>query len=194
METYKKLPHSHKGNQIAVIELEHSAVLSRLIKTISAVLALLMFIVGYLIFPLEALLEMEDAFLHLVALFLGMMSVFLIHELVRGLTMRVLSGVKPIIRYAGSYPHAACEAYFGRAAQHLINWIPALVTVAMPLMLLVTTRDMSWKWMVWMILTVAISSCVGDIYVSLRIHHMPEDILILNVGPTYMVYSGQQED
>ena len=194
MEIYKKLPGSHRGNQIAGIELETSPVLSRLIKTISGVLALLMFIVGYLIFPIDALMQMEDVFVHLVALFLGMMSVFLIHELMRGVVMRILSGVKPIIRFAGTYPHAACEAYFGRSAQHLINLIPAAVTVAMPLMLLLTTQDMSWKWMTWMILTVAVCSCVGDLYVSLRIRHMPSDILILNVGPTYMIYSAEKEE
>lgn len=189
METCKKLPKSHKGKQIACIELERSPVLSRLIKVISAVLAMLLFLVGYLLLPVEALLQMEDAFVHLVVLMLGMMSVFLVHELTRGLLMRVFSGVKPIIRYVGSYPHAACEAYFGRTAQQVINIVPPVVIVAMLLVLLLTTADMSWKWMIWLILTVGICSCVGDVYVALRMMHMPEDILVMNVGPTYLIYS-----
>ena len=189
METCKKLPTSHKGNQIACIELERSPVLSRLIRVISAALALLFFLVGYLLFPLEALLEMDDVFVHLVTLMLGMMSVFLIHELLRGLLMRIFSGVKPIIRYVGSYPHAACEAYFGRTAQQIINIVPPVVLALMLLVLLLTTADMSWKWMIWLILTVGVCSCVGDVYVTIRMMHFPEDILVQNVGPTYLVYS-----
>lgn len=189
MQTCHKLPDSHKGNQIACIELERSPVLSRLIKVVSAALALLFFLVGYLMLPMEALLEMEDVFLHLVVLLLGMMSVFLVHELLRGLLMRIFSGVKPIIRYVGSYPHAACEAYFGRSIQQIINIVPPVALILMLLVLLLTTAGMSWKWMIWLILTVGVCSCVGDFYVALRLTRLPEDILVQNVGPTYLVYS-----
>lgn len=194
VETCKKLPKSHKGNQIACIELERSPVLSKLIKTVSAALAVLLFLVGYLLFPVEALLQMEDAFVHLVVLMLGMMGVFLIHELIRGMLMRQFSGVKPIIRYVGSYPHAACEAYFGRKAQQIINIVPPVALTAMLLMLLLTTADMSWKWMIWLILTVGICSCVGDVYVALRMRSLPEDILVMNVGPTYLIYSAAKAE
>ena len=194
METCKKLPRSHKGNQIACIELERSPVLSKLIKFVSAALAVILFLIGYLLFPVEALLQMEDAFVHLVVLMLGMMSVSLLHELIRGTLMRTFSGVKPVIRYVGSYPHAACDAYFGRKAQQVINILPPVVVVAMLLVLLVTTADMSWKWMIWLILTVAISSCVRDAYVALRMRKLPEDILVINVGPTYLIYSAEKQE
>ena len=120
---------------------------------------------------------------------LGMMSVFLIHELLRGLLMRLFSGTKPIIRYAGSYPIAASEAYFGRNVQQVINVVPAVVTVAMVMMLLLTAADPTWKWILWLILTVGICSCVGDVYVIIRMLYLPEDILVQNVGRTYLVYS-----
>lgn len=194
MKTCTKLPESHKGNQIACIELDQSPVLSRLIKIASAVLAVILFLIGYLLFPLEALLQMEDTFVHLVALMLGMMSVFLIHELLRGLLMRIFSGIKPIIRYAGSYPIAASEAYFGRTVQQIINAVPAVVTVAMILMLLLAAADSTWKWILWLILTVGICSCVGDLYVILRMMFLPEDILVQNVGRTYLVYSATTMD
>ena len=194
MKTCKKLPDSHKGNQIACIELERSRVLSRLIKVISVVLAAVTFLVGFLILPVEALVEMEDAFVHLVSLMLGMMAVFLIHELLRGVLMRIFSGVKPIIRYAGSYPHAACEAYFGRKAQQIINIVPPVITVAMLILSLVVTADLTWKWMLWLMLTVGISSFTGDFYVAIRVMHFPEDILVMNVGPTYLIYSAENTD
>lgn len=189
MKTCTKLPKSHQGNQIACIELDQSPVLSRLIKIVSAVLALVLFLIGYLIFPVNALLEMDNTFVHLTALMLGMMSVFLIHELLRGLLMRLFSGVKPILRYAGSYPIAASDAYFGRSVQQIINIVPAVVTVMMVLMLLLTAPDATWKWIFWLILTVGVCSCVGDVYVIIRMMYLPEDILVQNVGRTYLVYS-----
>lgn len=189
MKTCNKLPDSHKGNQIACIELEHSRVLSRLIKIMSVILAALIFLLGFLIFPAEALLEMDAAFVHLVSLMLGMMAVFLVHELLRGLMMRIFSGVKPIIRYAGSYPHAACDAYFGRNHQQMINIVPSVVLILMLVVLLLSAADATIKWILWLMLTVGASSFVRDIYVTVRIMYLPEDILVMNVGPTYLIYS-----
>ena len=194
METCTKLPKSHKGRQIACIELEKSPVLSRLIKTASAVLALLFFLVGYLIFPIEALLEMENAFLHLTVLLLAMMSVFLVHELMRGVLMRLFSGVKPIVRYVGSYPQAACQAFFCNRHQQIINLLPLMVITLMLLAIVLTTADMSWKWIAWITLTVGICSYVRDLYVAVRMIYLPGDILVMNVGPVYMVYSATGEE
>ena len=191
METCKKLPDSHKGKQLACIELERSRVLSRLIKVISVFLAAVTFLIGFLILPKEALLKMDATFVHLVTLMLGMMGVFLVHELTRGLLMRLFSGVKPIIRYKGSYPHAACEAYFGRTVQQIINIVPPVVTVGMLVAALLATPDMTWKWMIWLMLTVAVGSIVGDVYVTLRLMYMPADVLVMNVGPTYLIYSAE---
>lgn len=189
MEVCKKLPKSHEGRQLACIELERSHILSRLIKTVSAVMTVVMVLCGCLILPVDALLEMENVFVHLVVLMLGMMSVSLIHELLRGLLMRGFSGVKPIVRYVGSYPHAACEAYFNRKVQQIINLLPPVILVIMLLVLLLTAPDLSWKWMAWLVLTVAVCSCVRDGYVVFRMSRMPADILVMNVGPTYLVYS-----
>ena len=193
METCTKLPKSHKGKLIASMDLEKSPVLSRLIKIVSAVLAVLMFLVGYLIFPIDALLQMEDAFAHLVILFFAMMSVFLLHELLRGFLMRLFSGVKPIIRYVGSYPQAACEAYFCRRHQQIINLLPLAMIVLILLAIVLTTAEMSWKWISWIALTVGICSYARDIYVTVRMMYMPKDILVMNVGPIYLVYSATGE-
>lgn len=193
METCTKLPKSHKGKLIASIDLEKSAVLSRLIKIVSAVLAAVMFLAGYLLFPIDALLQMEDTFAHLVVLFFAMMSVFLLHELLRGFLMRLFSGVKPIIRYVGSYPQAACEAYFCRIHQQIINLLPLAVIISILLAIVLTTAEMSWKWIAWIALTVGICSYARDLYVAVRMLYMPKDILVMNVGPIYLVYSATGE-
>ena len=193
METCTKLPKSHKGKLIACIELEKTPVLSRLIKAVSAIEAILFFLLGYMLFPIDALLKMGDVFSHLVILFFGMMSVFLLHELLRGLLMRIFSGVKPLVRYVGSYPQAACEAYFCRRHQQIINLFPLTVIFMMLLAIVLTTADMSWKWIAWITLTVGVCSYVRDLYVAVRMMHMPKDILVMNVGPIYMIYSATGE-
>lgn len=193
VETCTKLPKSHKGKLIASIDLEKSAVLSRLIKIVSAVLAAVMFLAGYLLFPIDALLQMEDTFAHLVVLFFAMMSVFLLHELLRGFLMRLFSGVKPIIRYVGSYPQAACEAYFCRIHQQIINLLPLAVIISILLAIVLTTAEMSWKWIAWIALTVGICSYARDLYVAVRMLYMPKDILVMNVGPIYLIYSATGE-
>ena len=111
---YKKLPEAYKGKQISRIELERSKILSRLIKTIQAILAVLLLAAGCLFMPPAELTNMPDPFEHLVALMLGMLSVSVVHELGRGLLMRLFSGVKPTLRFAGAYLHAGCDAYFPR--------------------------------------------------------------------------------
>ena len=194
MKTCTSLPKSHKGKQIASMELEKSPVLSRLIKIASAILALVFFAVGYLMFPIEALLEMENAFTHLVVLMFAMMSVFLIHELMRGVLMRIFSGVKPLIRYVGSYPQAACEAYFCKRHQQIINLLPPAAITLMLLTVVMTTADMTWKWIAWITLTVGVCSYVRDLYVAVRMMYMPRDILVMNVGPIYLVYSATGDD
>lgn len=194
MKTCITLPKSHKGNEIARIELERSRVLSTLIKTVSAVLAVTMFGIGCLLLPPSSLTEMTDVFEHLSILMLGLMTVMLAHELIRGLMMRIFSGVKPVIQYAGSYPHAGCEAYFGRSQEQVINLMPLAAMTALLLMCFFAAPDASWKWMVWIMLVVHVCSCVGDVYVSARLTRLPEDILVQNVGSTFRIFSAHKAE
>lgn len=186
MKTSNKLT---KGEQIACIELEKSKVLSRLIKTVSAVLAVLLIAVGCLFLPVNELTNMSEPFEHLFVLMLALFSVSIVHELIRGFLMRVLSGVKPVIRFSGSYLHAGCEALFSRKKEQLLNLAPLVLMTAACVVFLLTVADNSWKWMVWIVLTVSLCTCVGDVYASVRFMQMPSDILIENIGATYLVFS-----
>lgn len=195
MYVYKKLPQSHKGNQIASIALEQSRVLSRLIRIASALLAAAVFGLGFLLFPASALTQMQDPFWKLVAMMLGMMAVSLVHELLRGFLMRIFSGVKPILRYVGSYPQAACEAYFARPVQQVLNLVPPAAVIALAACFVLLAGSDSWRWVAWLVFTVAVCSQVGDVYVAWRLTQLPSDILVMNVGPTYLIYSaGKKED
>lgn len=193
METCKTLPKSYADNLLACIELERSQVLSRLIKILSVVLLLALFGLGCLVLPPEELTAMSDPFEHLVVLMLGLMAVMLLRELVRGILMRIFSGVKPIIRYAGAYPHAGCEAYFGRVQEWIICLAPIAVILVFSIVLMLNMPDASWKWMIYIILVVGVCNCVGDLYMAARLTAFPEDVLVCNVGPSYLVYGPKKK-
>lgn len=193
METCTKLPDAYGSKPFARIELERDRTLSTRIKAASAVLAVLLFAAGCLFMPPSALTEMDDAFVYLAALVLGMLSVRIVHELARGFLMRAFSGVKPDIRFTGAYPHAGCEAYFSRAHEQAVNLVPpAFMTLLLACPLLMV-RNVSWRWFVWMLLIVAVCSCVGDAYAAYRLAKLPSDVLVQNVGPTYLVFARKND-
>lgn len=192
METCKTLPESHTDNVLVCIELERSKILSRLIKTVSLLLMLALFGLGCLLMPPESLTGMEDVFEHLAVLMLGLMAVMLLRELIRGFLMRIFSGMKPIIRYAGAYPYAGCEAYFNRVHEWIICLTPVVVILAAAVILMLSVTEDSWRWMIWIMLIVGVCSCVGDLYVAARLTGFPADVLVRNVGPTYLVYGARE--
>ena len=193
MKAYSILPKSHQGRLIARIELEQSRVLSRLIKTIQAVLAVILLAAGCLFFPPEYLTNMSEPFEHLTILMLGMLSVSIVQELVRGFLMRLFSGVGPDLRFSGAYLHAGCKSYFARREEQILNLAPVLFLTLLLLVLLLTTADISWRWVIWIIFVVNLCFGVRYGYASMRFAQMPEDILVMNLGPTYLVYSAQAD-
>ena len=165
-----------------------------MLKTVQAVIAVLMIFAGCLLMPPAALTGMSEPFEHLSVLMLGMISVSIILELTRGLLMRLFSGVKPVLRFTGAYLHAGCPAYFDRKNEQLINLLPSLLLTVALIILFLSTKDMSWKWIVWIILTVSVCFSIGYAYASIRFQQLPDDVLIQNVGSTYLVYSAKMQD
>jgi hypothetical protein len=47
--------------------------------------------------------------------------------------------------------------------------------------------------MVWIILTVTVCFSIGYAYASIRFQQLPGDILIQNVGSSYLVYSAEAQ-
>ena len=193
MKVYTKLPESHQDKLLARIELERSVILSRLLKTIQAVLVVALLAIGCLFLPPEKLTNMSEPFEHLSVLMLGMLSVSIVQELLRGVLMRIISGVRPSLRFAGAYLYAGCEAYFPRREEQILNLLPLFLTTILLVILFLLTGDMSWKWIIWIILIVDICFGIRYAYASMRFSQMPDDILVMNLGPTYLVYSGHAD-
>lgn len=193
MKAFAELPKSYRDNRIACIELEKSKYLSRLLKTVQAITAVLLLFAGCLLMPPTALTGMTEPFEHLSVLMLGMISVTIFLELTRGLLMRFFSGEKPVLRFTGAYLHAGCPAYFDRKSEQLVNLLPSLMLTVALTILFITTKDMTWKWIVWIIFTVSVCFSIGYAYASIRFQQLPDDILIQNVGSTYLVYSAKEQ-
>ena len=72
--------------------------------------------------------------------------------------------------------------------------MPVAVLTCLLLILVLLAPDMSWKWIAWLVLTVGVCSYVRDLYVAVRMLYLPEDILVMNVGPVYLIYSASAQE
>lgn len=189
MEIHTKLPKTYRKTPIAYIETERSRILSKLIKIWSAMLTLLLFALGSLFMPLEQLTDMDDVFEHLVVVMLGMIAITILHEWFRAGAMWFFSGVKPVVHFAGMYPHAGCEAFFDRKSETAVCLIPLVLTLVITLIPMFLMPDASWMWMVWIIMTVGVCSGVSDVYMAIRMTKLPKEILVENVGATFLVFA-----
>ena len=193
MKTCDKLPPSYKSEPAFRIETESDRKLSRRIKAVSAAAAVALLGTGCVFLPPEALTHMDKPFERLISLVMGMLLVSTVHELIRGLVMRICSGTKPILKFSGGYLYAGSEVFFGRGCEFLINLAPfALMTAALTAVLL-SISDLSSKWIIWMVMTVEICTCLRDGYVCIRLLKLPESILIENVGPSFLVFAEQEK-
>ena len=71
--------------------------------------------------------------------------------------------------------------------------VPPVVVVAMAAAFVLLAGTDTWRWVAWLIFTVAVCSQVRDVYVALRLTQLPQDSLVMNVGSTYLVYSAEGE-
>lgn len=190
MNTTTELPSGYEAS--ISIEIEKSKILSRFIKTIQVVLAVIMFGAASVIMGTDGLTQMDEVAFHLVILMLGMMSYTILHELIRGFLMRGFSGQKPIFRFSGPYAHVGSPAYFSKGHELAIMIIPVVVTVALSVFGMCKTSDMSWMWVFYLILMVCVAGSVSDIYVIVRVIRESSDILIQNVGSTFVIFKKEQ--
>ena len=190
MTTTTELPSGYEAT--IYMELEKSRVLSRFIKIIQAVVAVIMFIIACLIIGTDGLTEMDEVAFHIVVMMLGMIGYSILHELVRGFMMRFFSGIKPIFRFSGPYAHAGCPAYFCKNHELVIQMLPIIVTVILSAVAMIKAPDASWLWVFYLILMVCAAGSVTDIYVIARMLKRPADILIQNVGSTYVFFEKNQ--
>ena len=104
-----------------------------------------------------------------------------LHELVHGVLMHVLSGVKPNYGFRLCYAYAGSNVCFDKFSHNLIAVAPLIVGGAV-LFSLERMLPSGWFWLIYLIQISNVSGSFGDVYCALYLMRMPRDIVIQDTG------------
>ena len=104
-----------------------------------------------------------------------------LHELVHGVLMYALSGVRPKYGLKLPYAYAGSHVYFDKKSHNLIALAP-LIVWGVILFALERTLPAQWLWFFYLTQISNVSGSVGDIYCVLHLMKLPGDILIQDTG------------
>ena len=113
--------------------------------------------------------------------FLSTFAYIVLHELVHGVLMHALSGVKPNYGFRLCYAYAGSNVYFDKFSHNLIAVAPLIVWGAV-LCALGRMLPSGWFWLIYLIQISNVSGSFGDVYCALYLMKMPRDIVIQDTG------------
>ena len=186
--------------EIADFDLQKNKKQMLWVNGISLVILLALMVPMMFVVPLNTMLsDLSDMNmgLHLLIKFaaiFGFMIIYMIlHELVHGICMRAIAGVKPKYGFTGMYAFAACDAYFGKGAYILIALAP-VVLWGIVLAVITPLVPVTWFWIVYFIQLMNLSGAAGDLYVTFCLLRMPKDVLIRDWGVAMKVYAQEGKE
>lgn len=183
--------------EIADFDLQKNKKQMLIVNGISLVIALALIVPMIFVVPINTLFaglaDMNVGLQMLIkmAALLGFMLVYMVlHELVHGICMRAIAGIKPRYGFTGMYAYAASDAYFGKGPYILIALAP-VVLWGIVLAIVTPLVPVTWFWVVYFIQIMNLSGAAGDIYVTCCLLRMPKDVLIRDWGVAMKVYAKQ---
>ena len=163
-----------------------------LINGLSAVLTLILFLIGGAFVPITALFDMEAGlgayFLRFGVLVAGMILYIILHEAVHGVFMLRYGEAKVRFGFRGTYAYAGSDGYYSKNHYIIIALAPVVVWGIVLLILNFFTSP-EWFWVVYWIQVCNLSGAVGDYYVTWKFRGLPESALIRDTGTAMAVYT-----
>ena len=163
-----------------------------IVNLIGTVIAIVMLALALPFVPFSTLFDMSKGLgmyaLRFGVLLVGMVAYIILHELVHGIFMRALSGVKVHYGFTLMYAYAGSDAYFGKGSYLLIALAPVVIWGAV-LAVINILVPLSWFWVVYLIQLVNLSGAGGDIYVTFKFARLPRDILVRDTGVAMTVFA-----
>jgi len=104
-----------------------------------------------------------------------------LHELVHGIAMFVLSGVRPTYGLKLPYAYAGSTAWFDRKS-HIITALAPVVFWGAALQIAIAWLPQAWFWPLWIVQISNLSGSAGDIYTAWALARMKGDLLIQDTG------------
>ena len=104
-----------------------------------------------------------------------------LHELVHGIAMFVLSGVRPTYGLKLPYAYAGSTAWFDRKS-HIVTALAPVVFWGVALQIAIARLPQAWFWPLWIVQISNLSGSAGDIYTAWALARMKGDLLIQDTG------------
>ena len=161
---------------------------------LSLVLTVVPVAVGLLLVPVKPSWElMKSRWWSWFALGAALILYIPLHELVHGISMYLLTGVRP--KYGVKLPYAYCgsTAWFDRRS-HVITALAPVVFFGVLLQVAIALTPPEWFWPLWIIQISNLSGSAGDIYCAWALMRMEGDILIQDTGVNMRIYIAPPRD
>lgn len=174
------------------LDLTGDAKTSLFINIASVVIAMVLVMVGLSIHSLTFAFEEAGGLHSPISMVLEVAAYFVARELLRGLIMYLLGGVKPRFSFAGLYSHPSSEAYFTKGSYLLVLLGPVLffgvvLAVCLPFL------PAQWFWAVYLIQVVNLAMATSDLYVAWWVSRQPKDLLVQDADRVVAVYCSYED-
>lgn len=190
MKNCTALPDTHQ--QLLSIDLQKNKRLLLLVNGIALAIAAALVVPALFLVPISSLFEMSKGLgayaLRFGVLLIGTFAYIVLHELVHGIFMKALSGVKPRYGFTGPYAYAGSDAYFNKKSYIVIALAPVVIW-GVVLAIINFFVPSEWFWVVYLIQVSNLSGAGGDLYVTVKFSRLPKDILVQDTGVAMTVFA-----
>jgi len=187
-----QLPKNYK--KIGVIDLDSKrSPEKRRVNLLAMILAVAVAMLCYRIQPFDEAVSglMSKAWV-LMALLGVLFAYIILHEVVHGIFIRVLTKTKPVYGMKSIYLYAGSQAYLDRRSHAIIALAPAAI-FGVILLVLALLLPAEWFWLVQIVQICNIAGSAGDFYCVYRVLRMKKNILIQDLGTGMKLYGPEHE-
>ena len=176
-----KLPEGYK--EIKRINLQKDKKKAIYLNIAGLILMLVLYFIGNVIYPTS-----NNNYKIIFPILFFYLLYIIGHELVHGIFMKLYSGVKPKYGFTLLYAYAGSDAFFNKKQYITISLAPVIICGIIFLILNISL-PLKWFWIIYMLQILNLSGAVGDIYMTLLMTKLPEDVLINDSGIEIDIFS-----
>lgn len=192
MKAVHNLPEGYKD--ILSIDLQKDKKLFLLINILATVIIVVMAVPMHFLVPITSLFDISKGLkaytIRFVVLFVAMIAYIVLHELVHGITMKILGTKKIKYGFTGLLAYAGSDDYYDKKSYITIALAP-IVIWGVVLAIINIFVSSEWFWVVYFIQLLNVSGAAGDMYVTVKFAKLPKDILVRDYGVSMTVYSAE---
>lgn len=192
MKAVHNLPEGYKD--ILSIDLQKDKKLFLLINILATVIIVVMAVPIHFLVPITSLFDVSKGLkaytIRFVVLFVAMIAYIVLHELVHGITMKILGTKKIKYGFTGLLAYAGSDDYYDKKSYITIALAP-IVIWGVVLAIINIFVSSEWFWVVYFIQLLNVSGAAGDMYVTVKFAKLPKDILVRDYGVSMTVYSAE---